>query len=84
MRTLPVGLNTYQVGASTRSVRTNSVFMMICTFYGAGEARNNICEKCAAEKDIDDVIKHFSHRRYSYDAIVEKASICVCEHLRDV
>ena len=52
-------------------MRTSNVFMMLCIFCGAGEARNSICEKCAAEKDnMDDVIKHYFHRGYPYDAIV--------------
>jgi len=65
--------------------------MMFCIFCGAGEAPNSICEKCAAQKDIDDVIKHYFRRGYPYDAIVgllekrEGLHMCVCGHyLRDV
>ena len=43
---------------------------MFCTFCGPGEDRDSICEKCVAEKDIDDVITHYFYRGYPYDAIV--------------
>ena len=55
--------------------------MMLCIFCGAGEARNSICEKGAAEKDMDDVIKPYFHRGYPYSAIVgllEKRGLHMC------
>ena len=44
--------------------------MILCTFCGDGEARDSICQKCMAEKYIDDVIKHYFYRGYPSDAIV--------------
>ena len=43
---------------------------MYCTFCGANEASESICDKCLAEQDVDNVIKHYFHRGYPYDAIV--------------
>ena len=50
--------------------------MMLCIFCGAGEAQNSV-----AVKDIDDVMKHYFHRGYPYDAIVgllKKRGLCMC------
>lgn len=43
---------------------------MFCSFCGIGEVQESICDKCVAEKDIDEVITHYFHRGYPYDAIV--------------
>ena len=46
---------------------------MFCTFCGAGEARDSICEKCVAEKYIDDVIKHYIYLLNSHPRIMHFA-----------
>ena len=43
---------------------------MFCSFCGIGEAQESICDKCVAENDVNEVIKHYFHRGYPYDAIV--------------
>ena len=43
---------------------------MFCSFCGTGDVHKSVCDKCVAEKDIDEVIKHYFHRGYPYDAIV--------------
>ena len=43
---------------------------MFCSFYGIEEVQESICDKCVAEKDIDEVITHYFHRGYPYDVTV--------------
>ena len=43
---------------------------MFCSFCGTREVQESICDICVAEQDIDDVIKHYFHRGYPYDAII--------------
>ena len=44
--------------------------MMLCSFCGIGEVQESICDKCVAEKDLDEVITHYFHCGYPYDVIV--------------
>ena len=43
---------------------------MFCSFCGIAEVQESICNKCVAEKDLDEVITHYFHHGYPYDVIV--------------
>ena len=46
------------------------MFVMFCSFCGIGEVQGSICDKCGAEKDLDEVRTHYFNRGYPYDVIV--------------
>ena len=39
---------------------------MFCRLCGIGDAQESICDNCVAEKDVNEVIKHYFHRGYPY------------------
>ena len=56
-------------------------FEMFCIFCGAEGVADNICDECSTERNVEQLITHYFHCGYPYDAIVgllKKKDIHMC------
>lgn len=54
---------------------------MFCIFCGVEGVINGICDECSSEKNVEDLITHYFHYGYPYDAIVgllKKRGVDMC------
>ena len=52
------------------NVNNDHVFEMYCIFGGEPGATDGICDDCAVEQNFEQLVTHYFHHGYPYDAIV--------------